>query len=206
MQIYDMEQGSSDWFQVRLGIPTASEFKVILAIKKDAREKITRKTYMRKLVGEIMTGMPMENYVSADMLRGKEQEADARDLYALVEEPPELRRVGFIRNGRAGCSPDSLVGTHGMLEIKSAAAHVHLERMEAGALPPEHRAQVQGGLWIAERHWCDFVSYCPGLPLFVVRVARDDGYIEILKAAVEEFNKELADLVAWARTYKSEAA
>lgn len=200
IEILDCPQGSDAWFAARLGIPTASEFKTLLGVKKDARDKVTRQTYMRKLAGEILTGRPAESYTNVHMERGHEQEDEARKLYAFMTDA-EPQRVGFIRSGQKGCSPDSLIGENGGLEIKSALPHIQIERLEKNELPSEHRAQVQGSLWIAEREWWDFVSYCPGLPLLVVRVHRDDGYIATLAGAVNEFNAELAELVERIRRY-----
>lgn len=200
MQIYDCEQGSAEWFAVRMGIPTASEFKTVTAVNKDAKDKKTRQAYMRKLAGEVLTGLPMESYSNGDMQRGKDMEDEARDLYALMAGVDPMR-VGFIRNHGAGCSPDSLIEEAGGLEIKSALPHIQIERLEAGEMPAEHRAQVQGNIWLAEREWWDFASYCPRLPLFVKRVHRDDGYIATLAGAVNQFNDELAALIERIRSY-----
>lgn len=204
IQIIGCEQGTPEWYEARLGIPTASEFKTVVGIKKDAREKVTRDLYMRKLAGEILTGEPQDSYSNQYMERGKALEDEARNLYAFMTDA-EINRVGFIRNGDKGASPDSLVGDKGGLEIKVALPHIQIERLLKGELPPEHRAQVQGNIWIAEREWWDFASYCPKLPLFTIRVYRDDGYIANLAGAVSEFNKELADMVERIRRYGEEA-
>lgn len=200
LEIVACEQGTPEWFSVRSGLPTASEFKTILGVKKDAKEKLTRQAYMRKLAGEIITGEPMETYQNAHMERGKIMEDEARNFYCFTRSV-EARRVGFIKNFGAGASPDSLVEPHGGLEIKTALAHIQIERLEKGAMPPEHVAQVQGNLWIAEREFWDFVSYCPKLPLFVHRVMRDEAYIAELAKAVEQFNEELQALVYRVRRY-----
>jgi hypothetical protein len=200
VQIIECEQNSPEWYAARLGIPTASEFKTIIGVKKDAREKITRQTYMRKLAGEILTGEPMESYSNNHMERGKEMEDEARNLYAFAHDV-EPQRVGFIRYGNTGCSPDSLIGDKGGLEIKTALPHIQIERLERGELPPEHVAQVQGNIWLSGREWWDFASYCPRLPLFVIRVQRDNGYIANLIGAVDAFNAELNELVERIRRY-----
>lgn len=200
MQILNCEQGSEEWFRARMGIPTASEFRTIVGVKKDARDKLTRATYMRKLAGEIITGQPMETYTNNHMERGKEQEAEARALYAFMyDTEPQL--VGFIRKDDTGCSPDSLIGTNGGLEIKCALAHIQIERLEKDEVPPEHNLQVQGNIWIAEREFWDFVSYCPRLPLLSKRVCRDDRCIKELAAAVDQFNSELQEMVAKIQRY-----
>jgi len=193
-RIIECEQGSPEWFAARLGIPTASEFSTVMAKGKDGGKSLTRKTYMLKLAGEILTGEPMETYTNVHMERGKEQEAEAREAYELMRDV-DTQQVGFIVNGRAGCSPDSLIGEDGGLEIKTALPHIQVERLLKGDLPAEHRAQVQGNMWVTDRRWWDFVSYCPRLPLLIVRVPRDEGYIATLVGAVNEFNAELANVV-----------
>lgn len=206
LQIIDCAQGSPEWFQARMGIPTASEFACVLRTKGRGEngESKERISYMRKLAGEILTGEPMASYSNADMERGKLQEDEARDLYALLAGV-DPQRVGFIRNGNAGCSPDSLILERGGLEIKCALPHVQIERLEKDELPPEHKAQVQGNIWLAKRDWWDFASYSPRLPLFVKRVERDDGYIANLIGAVDQFNIELAAMVERIRRYGAPA-
>ncbi len=206
MTIVDCDQGSPEWFAARLGIPTASEFSTVLAVGPKGGKSVGRVDYLNKLAGEILTGEPMTNYVSADMERGKVMEDEARDLYAF-QTGTELQRVGFIRNGDKGASPDSLIGDDGGLEIKSAAAHVQIKRLLSDDLPSEHKAQVQGLLWVAERQWWDFISYCPKLPLFIKRVHRDEDYIKRLANEVDLFNTELRQTVEYIRRYgRQEAA
>lgn len=205
IQIIDCEQGSEEWFRARMGIPTASEFACVMRTKGrgEGGESKERRTYLHKLAGEILTGEPMSSYSNADMERGKIQEDEARDLYSLTAGV-DPDRVGFIRSGNAGCSPDSLIGADGGLEIKCALAHIQIDRLLRDELPPEHRAQVQGNIWLADRQWWDFVSYSPKLPLFVKRVPRDDGYIAQLAGAVKAFNEELDALVSSIRGIRLE--
>lgn len=160
-----------------------------------------RLKYMRTLAGEIIRGTPEEEgYSNAHMERGKVMEDEARDFYAFTRGVEPIS-VGFIREGNAGCSPDSLIGETGGLEIKSAIASVQIERLEKQELPSEHKAQVQGSLWVTGREWWDFLSYAEGLPPLVVHVERDEEYIAKLATAVEKFNSELADLVERVRGY-----
>jgi hypothetical protein len=202
IQIFDFEQGTPEWFQARMGIPTASEFDTVQATGRGGGESKTRRTYMMKLLGERLTGEAMYSYSNDHMERGKEMEAEARDLYEFHTDY-DLTRVGFIRNGDAGCSPDSLIGNDGMLEVKTKLAHLQCDVLLCDELPPEHRAQCQGQLWVAEREWVDFCSYWPKLPLFAKRVFRDETYIKKLAAEVDRFNCELADLVERIRAKKA---
>lgn len=194
IQIVECDQGSDEWFRARMGIPTASQFCTVMAKGRGGGESKTRHTYMLKLAGELLTGQPMDSFANQHTERGKEMEPEARDLYAFMKDA-EPQIIGFIRNGSKGCSPDSLVGEDGMVEIKTKLPHLQVDCLLCDEVPSEHVAQCQGNLWVAEREWIDFVSYWPGLPLFVKRVHRDEEYITKLADAVDEFNDELAQVV-----------
>lgn len=203
IEVFDFEQGSAEWFAARAGIPTASEFATVMAKGKDGGASVTRRKYMLQLAGEIITGeVAQEGYSNAAMERGKAMEDEARDLYAFMKDQDPIR-VGFVRNGQKGASPDSFIGLGGGLEIKTALPHIQIDRLLRDVLPPEHKAQVQGSMWVAERDWWDFASYWPRLPMFVVRVPRDDAYIADLAKAVDAFNEELASVVASVRTFEN---
>jgi hypothetical protein len=199
----DIEQGSGAWYLARAGIPTSSEFAKIMAKPgprggTSSREQIGRKKLLWRLAGEIITGEPEATYSNFDMERGKENEAEARDLYAFLREAEPVQ-VGFIKNGNCGASPDALIGDDGLLEIKDAKGSVQVERLIDGTLPSEYRAQVQGQLMVSERSWVDFMSHSRGLPPLIVRVERDEAYIAELREAVDRFVAELEQLVTWLR-------
>lgn len=197
MEILTMEQGTPEWFEARRGLVTASEFSTVLAKGRGGAESKTRTTYMRKLAGEIITGEPMETFSNNHMERGKAMEPEARSAYELLRDV-EVQPVGFVRNVGlgAGCSPDGLVGDHGGVEIKTKMPHLMIECYDRGDVcPPEHLAQVQGSMWITGRAWWDFVAYWPGMPLFHVRVERDEAYIEELAQEVRAFNLQLDRMV-----------
>lgn len=205
MNILTCEQGSEEWFRARMGMPTASEFSTVMASGKGGGESKTRRTYMLKLAGEILTGEPMENYTNGHMERGKVMEDEARDFYSFMKDA-EPRRVGFIVNGPKGCSPDSLIGDDGMLEIKTALPHILIEKLLRDDFPPEHKAQCQGALWVAERDWIDIAVYWPKLPLFVKRAYREETYIKTISDAVDTFNVELQETVERIRGYQGQRA
>lgn len=196
----DVIQGTEEWFRLRAGIPTMSEAATILAKGKDGGVSLTRRKYLHQLAAEIVTGDPVDGYTNAAMERGRQQEAEARRMYAFIHDAEPLL-VGFIRNGNCGASPDALLGEDGLLEIKTRAPHLQVELLLADRFPPEHRAQVQGGLWVSERDWCDLAVYSPGLPLFTTRQYRDDAYIANLAGEVARFNDELAAIVERVKAY-----
>lgn len=190
IQIIDCEQGTPEWFAARLGIPTASRFSDVLA----KGQGTTRRKYMMLLAGEILTGEAQESYSNAHMERGKALEDEARQTYGFMHDA-DMTQVGFILNDGIGYSPDALIGTNGLLEVKTKLPHLQIECLLSGEVPSEHTAQIQGGLMVAEREWLDFVSYWPGLPLFVKKVYRDETYIKRLGTELALFREELSAIV-----------
>lgn len=200
IEVFDCDQNSGEWLEARRGLPTASMFATIMAKGKDGGASLTRRKYLYKLAGEILTGEVQDGYSNAHMERGHEMEPDARNMYAMMTDAsPEL--VGFIRNGAKGASPDSLVGANGLLEIKTKLPDLLIDVLIKGEFPAEHRAQCQGALWVAEREWIDIAVYWPKLPLFIKRAARDEVYIADMSKAVDAFNEELAGVVEKVRRY-----
>lgn len=192
--ILNVEQGQSDWFAARLGIVTASHFKDVISKGRGKSESQTRRTYMMKLLAERITGEVQPGHYNEHMLRGHEDEPKARDTYEFLSGN-KVRQVGIIvdKTLRAGFSPDGLVGEDGCIEIKSKMAHLHIDCILKDEVPVEHMAQIQGGLLVSGRKWCDFVSYCraPELDLFIKRVERDEEAISKIRDAIVEFNKQI---------------
>jgi hypothetical protein len=194
LQIIDCAQNSPEWHQARAAIPTASQFSAILA----KGEGKMRKAYLNRLAAEAYTGDPLESYKSMEMERGHAMEAEARDLYCFqTGAQPQI--VGFIRNGRKGCSPDALIGDDGILEIKTQRADLLIETLAKDEFPKEHIAQCQGALWITGRNYIDIAVYWPKMPLFVKRATRDERYIQTLATEVDRFNAELDAVIGQIR-------
>jgi hypothetical protein len=196
VEIIECDQGSEAWFQARLGIPTASNFSAILA----KGEGKTRRSYMNKLAAEIITGDATESFTSPALDRGKVMEDEARTFYSFVNNV-EPQRVGFVKNGPIGWSPDSLIGSAGSLEIKTQRGDLLIETILKDEFPSEHKAQCQGGLWVGEREWIDLCVYWPRMPAFIKRAYRDEDYIKNLSLEVDRFRSELTDLVERVRKY-----
>lgn len=196
IQIHNVEQGTPEWHKARAGVATASRFHDIVKKLKSGAYSAERQKYLYTLAGERITGEIAETYGGGALERGKAMEDEARKLYEFQTDNV-CERVGFITNGvwRAGCSPDSLIGADGGMEIKTKTPHLHIECLEDDKVPEEHLAQCQGALGVTGRAWWDFVSYWPRLPLFVKRVHRDEAYIATLKVEIETFNGALDALV-----------
>lgn len=192
MIVLDCPQGSSTWHKARLGLPTASNFDQILTPQ--TRKPSTQAAgYMRTLLAEWIVGEPASALVSGFMDRGTQLEPAARSWYAM-DRDVDVQEVGIVlRDDRmAGASPDGLVGEDGTLEVKCPSAQVHVGYLlNGGEGLRGYFAQVQGALWLTGRAWTDVVSFNPAMPAVVVRIPRDEGYIEALDAAVSEFVRVL---------------
>lgn len=192
MIILEMEQGSPEWLDARVGIPTASQFSRIITAK-------TRKAssqaagYLHEKSAEYMLGEPLDNFKSQFMERGNKIEKEARKWYEF-ETNNDVREVGFcLRDDRlVGCSPDGLVGDDGVLEIKCPGAKQHVAYMDKPeGLLDAYRTQVQGILWLTCRQWCDIVSYNPGMQSVIYRAERDEPFIATLAPLVDAFIERL---------------
>ena len=199
--LYDLEQRSETWMELRRGIPTASKFSAIMAEGRDGTDSLTRQSYMEILAGELLSGRPAETFQSEQMRRGIEMEAAAREHYA-KSRFDFLKPVGFVRrklpSGHfVGCSPDSQVGGRKGLEIKTLAPHLIVKLLNGagGGFPPRHRAQVQGTMMVTGWEEMDLVLFYEGMYAPTFTVARDEHYIRELSNAVEVFDFDLHKLV-----------
>jgi hypothetical protein len=200
MKVYECEQYSDEWWRVRRGVPTASEFGNILT-PKTAQLAAAHTGYIYRLIGDTFDlNYPRKDDVAtAAMRHGTLMEPEARRWYEFETAQP-VRQVGFCTtdDGAFGCSPDGLVGEDGGLELKNPAPQTHVRYLFEGNLPAEYRCQVHGQLIVTGRAWWDFVSYCPGLPPFLFRVFPDD-FTDKLRAALAEFDMSYRSMLAVVR-------
>ena len=196
--IKDIEQGTEEWLNLRMGVATASKFKDVMA----GGAGKTRKSYMYSLAAELITGQREESFSNQYMEWGTETEPQARAMYEF-EACCDVEEVAFIKLGSGhaiGCSPDGLVGDAGMVEIKCPKTTTQIETFISGKMPTGHKAQVQGQLWVAKREWCDFISFDPRIEgaasYYRERIYRDEDYIKKLEEGCFKFETELTELVA----------
>ena len=198
----ELEQGSEEWIQARVGLVTASRCGDVCAMKKNGEEKAERARYRSELICEILTGQPYPQYVSPEMQWGREQEPFARAAYEM-QRGILVETCGFILHpeiDRFGASPDFLVGEDGLGQIKCPNLTTHIDWLRAGTVPLEHMPQMVAEMSCTGREWCDFVSYHPLLPahlqLFVIRFDRDNRVIGALERNVDHFNREIDEVLA----------
>lgn len=198
IELPDLAQGTDEWHDQRRGIVTASVVGQLVTTKtlKPASNDVSR-GLTRLLVAERITGWTDPMYVSDDMLRGIEDEPKARDKYS--EHYAPVTEIGFMiredHDVKIGYSPDGLVGDDGLIEVKSRRQKKHLETILADEPPAENLAQMQCGLLVSGREWCDYISYCGGMPLWVKRVFPDPRWFDAILAAVDAFEANAAEMI-----------
>lgn len=198
MIFVDVEQGSSEWLRLRLGLVSASRFKDIMTNPRNKTELFssTAKSYMLELIAEILTGEQKE--VSGKALEwGSNNEKSAQIEYAF-EQGVAVDDIGICLTDdkQVGASPDGLVGDFGGLEIKCPYNSAnHIATVVSGEMPKEHTAQVQGNLLVNNRLWWDFVSYDPRIDgkgrILITRIHRDEEYIAKLQEKLTAFLIEM---------------
>lgn len=197
MIIHECKQYSAEWWKVRRGLPTSSEASRIITPKK-AELSGQVDSYACDLIAEKFDAYygQQEEYVSAAMKNGTIKEPESRRFYEFQRDV-EVTEVGFVTtdDGRFGCSPDSLVGSSGGLELKNPAVATHVRYLLDGGLPAQYKPQVHWCLVVTGREWWDFCSYSGGLPPVLVRVTPDD-YTEKLRECMEAFWTRYQELLA----------
>jgi putative phage-type endonuclease len=192
-----IEQRSPEWFAARAGKCTASRIADVMAKLKSGGESASRANYRAQLVAERLTGRVEESFQNAAMKWGTEAEPLARAAYE-ADRGVIVAECGLIDHPRiamAGASPDGLVGTDGVLEIKCPNTATHIATLLKRDAPAEYAAQMLWQMACTGRQWCDFVSFDPRMPahlqLFVQRVDRDDAALAAMEAEVERFLGEV---------------
>ena len=189
---HNVIQNSDEWYNLRGGRYTASNFAKICAnMGKSFGDPAIR--YARTKALEQFTGQvdQSSSFSNKHMDRGHELEPFAIEAYQ-DETFFDVDNGGFYCNDYIGDSPDGLVGPDGCIEVKSVITNTHWLRIESGGIDTTYKWQIQGHLLLSGRTWCDFISYCPEFtpkPLYVHRVERNDKMIEQLKGRLIEFHE-----------------
>lgn len=199
-EFQDISQGSEAWKLLKVGKVSASRMADLLA-KTKSGASASRAKYMAQLLCERMTGQPTEFFTTAAMQRGTEIEPVARAAYE-AENLTSVEQVAWVEHPTipmAGCSPDGLVGEHGLIEIKCKEIHNHLDSILNDKIDPDHQAQMMWQMACTGRQWCDYVCFddrAPeGLQLFVKRLERNDELIQKMEDEVRTFLKDLESMI-----------
>lgn len=196
-------QGSEEWLRLRLGRPTASEFDRIITPKKwEPTSGAARRGYAVKLLTELILDGPLDGPTTPSMVHGKDWEIKARRAYEMLEGV-DVEDCGFCTtdDGLVGASPDAFVGDDGSLEIKCPERpEIHVGYLlNPDGFKEEHWVQTQGQLYVTGRKWTDLISYFMGIPMARVRITPHPEFQAKLDAALQQFLRELTDLIELAK-------
>lgn len=197
-----MEQGTTAWLHARAGKITASRIADVMA-KTKTGWGASRKNYAAQLIAERLTGVPQESgFTNAAMQWGTETEPRARAMYEFTSGQM-VTETGFVPHPTitgSGASPDGLVSTDGLLEIKCPNTATHLETLEGAPIADKYVKQMHWQMICCQRDWCDFVSFDPRLPdslqMVVQHVPLDPELAEQITKDVSDFNTEINERVA----------
>lgn len=195
----DVAQGSPDWLEARRGMVTASTVGQLVTPRtlKPAANDASR-SLVSLLVAERITGWCEPSWSGGDMIRGQLDEPLAAAWYSQHAAP--VTTAGLVVRDdwgfTIGYSPDGLVGDDGLIEVKSRQPKKHLATVLADQVPPECMAQIQCGLLVSGRAWCDYLSWCGGMPMWTIRVLPDPAWQEAIVDAVAAFEELAARMVA----------
>ncbi len=193
--ITSFEQGSPEWHQARIGSIGGSSIGKAVA----KGEGKVRKQLLYDMTGEILSGEKKDGFHNIHTENGLKYEDEARSLYAFRNDV-EVEQIAMFRDGlHKHASPDGIVGTDGMIEIKTVIPSVYVESKLTGKIPTAYRKQILWGLKRSGRSFCDYIVYCPYVkdidPLLVIRLTRDEKEIAELEAGADEFISEMLAMV-----------
>lgn len=201
MIYHDVAQNSEEWYQMRAGKLTGSSFGKIMANYGRAFGEPAKKLAIN-IATERTTGKPISSgYSNEHMERGHEQEPVARMLYE-DETFCDVQNGGFFDCGGIGCSPDGLVGSDGVIEVKCVIATTHFASVKKQSYDSAYKWQLIGNLFYTQRNWIDFVSYCADFPegkrLFICRLERSQ-----LSTEFEQLTRRTTEFLQLVDEYQS---
>ena len=193
MKIYkDINQGSPEWFEIRVGKVTASHAQAIGNNGKGLD------TYLLEVVSEMFSSAQKDQYSNEHTERGNELEPLARSMYEL-QENVEVEEIGFAEyNDFVGCSPDGLVGKDGMIEIKCPDDKTYFNILMEEKIDSGYDWQCQMNMLILKRKWCDLVYYNPNFEksMKIFRLKPDKEMFSRLKEGFAKAEKEIIRMIS----------
>lgn len=190
MIILDHAQGSDEWFESRLGKPSASNFKRLVTTKGESSKQSVG--YVHELIGERLTGESDSFYTNEHMDRGKELEQEARQAYEFIHDV-DVTEHGFLLHdsGEYGCSPDGVIYHRKKiisgLEIKCPKASTMVKyHLNPDTFFNAYYQQVQGCMLITGAQSWDLFAYHPKVKHLLIPVMRDDEFLAKLQAEIDK--------------------
>jgi hypothetical protein len=196
MRTFNMRQRSPEWYAIRTGVVTASDFGKAIDILKSGKPSAERLRLLDDKVTERITHDLTRHFTNDAMKRGQDLEADAITAYESFTGHL-TNTVGFVMHDtlKIGCSPDALCGAGGMAEVKCPASGTEMVKawLDMPSFLEAYEPQIRGQMWLCERDWCDLVVYHPKFPLLVHRVFEDSVKTKDLADKVIAFEAEVTE-------------
>lgn len=182
-------------------VPTSAAIARVLAGGHAGIASDTAQRYAADLAIELISGQPHGEPTKAWVLeRGHVMEAQARMHYE-VRTGAYVTEAGICKtdDGLFGYSTDGLVDHDGLIEIKAPIDSTKIRAMWQTGDVSEYMHQMQGGMWITGRKWCDFLMYVPdlkncGKDLYVKRIERDDEFIDAMVLELLRFQSMISEV------------
>lgn len=195
MIIVQLEQGSPEWLQEKLGKPSASNISKI--ITNDGKPNKQREGYLFELAGQILTGRGEEGYKNPNMEEGNLREDESRKYFELTHNV-EVAQAGVVYKDEQKkflCSPDGLIENKYGLELKNVLPKTQVKYLLDDKLPSDYFGQCQMSLYITGFKYWQFLSYVPGMKPLLIKVEPDKAYQKVLQVELEIFCDELETIV-----------
>lgn len=181
--IYMCKQRSREWYNLRCGRITASNFHVMMGNSWTANSYILEKA-MERITGRCV----QHRWWNEDIQRGIDLEPVAIREYEIATGN-KVNTVGFIAiDENIGSSPDGLVGTDGGIEIKCPNEKNFWKLKNNPRVCPQHLTQCQYNMWVSGRKWWDYVVYSTLETPIIIRIERDEEYVQRMAHRAEEVN------------------
>jgi hypothetical protein len=197
IEFYNIEQNTTEWFKLKNGLASSSNFGLIMANYPKAFGNPGHE-YAMRIALERTTGAILDSFVNEYMEHGIEYEPIAREKYE-EHNFASVDNGGFFISNGVGSSPDGLIGEDGLIEIKCPKWSTHFKTIKRGAMDPKYNWQVQGQLFVTGRKWCDWISYndefTEDYQLLTHRIKPDPESFEKIAVRLAMFEKLINEYV-----------
>lgn len=191
---HDLNQGTKEWFEAKLGCITGTVLSDIVGTPK------AREGALYELLGETLTpSVDMEYVHESGMARGARLEPQAIEAFEYVTGK-KVEKVGYCQREdepRIAYSPDGIIGLTEDIETKCPEAKNYMKIVVNDEVPKEYVSQIVQGFCVNDDlmvRW--FVAYNPDIssyPIHIIKCTREE-YAEQVEEALAEQRKFLLEL------------
>ncbi len=201
-------QQSGAWFQERLGCLTASRMREAMSFKRDGTETQERYKLKIEIVAERMTSILVPHFLTDAMQWGLDHEEEAKLALQQVLDI-DLQPCGFFPHPtieNLGATPDALIRTDAVLEVKAPTTKTHISWLLANEVPTEYKPQLLLQLICTGRRVAHFLSYDPRVqkrPMLYKLFAPTQQERDKVEQAAIQFLNEVEELFERVSTSRS---